>query len=277
MIDSISAKASMRVLGFLHQNGEAKLADFDDGEENRILLTASGNSNAKLVSPSRVLDVLHKASLIVCNNQRCTLTALGTKRVRRAAAHLAEPEGNVFGTQHRDEVVETRRVNGELQAVRVNANESPLFRLKTRKAVGGKPWINDAEFEAGERLRTDFTLGQLMQNVTSSWEAGTRAPGKGGAGGKAEINDTALDARRRLDHALDFVGPELGGVLTDVCCFLKGLESVERERRWPPRSAKLMLRTALHLLSRHYGTDSTRSGSRKTRFWGGQSYRPVLE
>lgn len=65
--------------------------------------------------------------------------------------------------------------------------------------------------------------------------------------------DSAIDARERLEKALQVVGPDLAGVLSDVCCFLKGLELVERERRWPPRSAKLMLRTGLDLLTRHYG------------------------
>ncbi|MEN0001668.1 MAG: DUF6456 domain-containing protein, partial [Pseudomonadota bacterium] len=59
-------------------------------------------------------------------------------------------------------------------------------------------------------------------------------------------------ARGRVAKALSNVGPELAGLLLDVCCFLKGLERVEAERRWPRRSAKLLLKVALASLDRHY-------------------------
>lgn len=68
-----------------------------------------------------------------------------------------------------------------------------------------------------------------------------------------------------MNKALAHVGPDLANVLTDVCCYLKGLETVERERRWPPRSAKLLLRVGLGLLAQFYGFDAKSGGVGKIR------------
>ncbi|WP_418884988.1 DUF6456 domain-containing protein [Aurantimonas endophytica] len=156
-----------------------------------------------------------------------------------------------------------------------NPDESPLARLASRGGRGGGAFLDASETIAGERLRADFTRGQLMPGITQRWDSQPRQAR--GSAGSRDLSDSAIDARRRVDAAVVAVGPELSGVLLDVCCFLKGLEVVERERQWPARSAKLMLKAGLGVLARHYGIDAARQSGRPTiRRWGTADYRPTI-
>ncbi|SHO66213.1 hypothetical protein SAMN02745172_02868 [Pseudoxanthobacter soli DSM 19599] len=158
--------------------------------------------------------------------------------------------------------------------------ESPLGWLSRRPGRDGRPLLSSAQVEAGERLRLDFTRGGLMPRVTQAWQAGgaRAARRSGGRGTAGELGDAALDARARFNRAVSAVGPELGGVLTDVCCFLKGLETVEAERGWPVRSAKIVLALALSRLAAHYGLSEAARGpeAARMRSWGAEGYRPEI-
>lgn len=158
--------------------------------------------------------------------------------------------------------------------------ESPLGWLSRRPGRDGRPLLSSAQVEAGERLRLDFTRGGLMPRVTQAWQAGgaRAARRSGGRGTAGELGDAALDARARFNRAVSAVGPELGGVLTDVCCFLKGLETVEAERGWPVRSAKIVLALALSRLAAHYGLSEAARGpeAARMRSWGAEGYRPEV-
>jgi hypothetical protein len=93
------------------------------------------------------------------------------------------------------------------------------------------------------------------------------------------LNDAAIAAGQRVQAALAVVGPELGGLLVDVCCLLVGLEEVERNRRWPRRCAKVVLRLALGQLARYYGLAPPEAigQHRRSHHWGRDGYRPEID
>lgn len=190
--------------------------------------------------------------------------------------HQLNPDFEIANSHRNLKTVTTTILNEQTSAVQ-NTNESPLLRLFTRKTKAGDTYISVEEFQAGERLRKDFERGQLQPKISASLQGSMGNAKNAQASSSSDIADFAMDARKRVGLAVDKLGPELSGVTLDICCFLKGLEIVERERRWPPRSAKLMLKTALSLLAKHYGI----SGYKNTRtkgssFWGSADYRPVL-
>jgi hypothetical protein len=162
---------------------------------------------------------------------------------------MAEPTVDAFRARHL--ALGRRRIATEhgAAAVTVDEQESPLAWLARRRGRDGRALIEPHQLQAGERLRRDFTVADLMPHVTTNWD---NPLASGGAAASA-ANDTMTDARRRVHAALEAVGPEFAGLLLDVCCFLKGLEDVEREQRWPLRSGKVVLQLALERLARHYG------------------------
>jgi hypothetical protein len=144
-------------------------------------------------------------------------------------------------------------------AVAINATESPLAWLARRKARDGRALIEAEQLQAGERLRADFTRAQLMPRITANWTSTVAQDRR--SGGVAAFSEAVIAARQRVRQALNAVGPEFSGLLLDICCFLKGLEDVERERGWPSRSAKIVLQLGLDRLARHYGYRSEARGA----------------
>ncbi len=135
----------------------------------------------------------------------------------------------------------------------VNDSESPLAWLARRKGRDGRAMISPDQFVAGEKLRADFTRGHLMPRVTSNWSAPTGGRPRGSGGSAGDMTDLIVASRQRVRLVVQACGREFSGLLMDVCCFLRGLEDVERERGWPPPSAKVVLQLALKRLARHYG------------------------
>jgi hypothetical protein len=233
-----------------------------DGGEIRV-------GAARRIYGATVLARAASLGLVTRSKDRLEATAEARSFLRRALVSGDE----AYADQHRDMVKATVELAGVRQAVNRNLNESPLAGLGRLKDRNGEPFFPAQALDAGDRLLADFTRAQLQPRVTSSWEPRLSARAKGEAGGMAEIAATAVEARRRFGRAMDAMGPELSGVAADICCFGKGLELVERERQWPVRSAKLMLRTALLALSRHYAPP-VREGRHRIHHWGSEGFRP---
>jgi hypothetical protein len=184
------------------------------------------------------------------------LSEPGAAHLRRHACDAA----SAFRAQHQDRVEAIREVEGQHVPLTVDAAESPLDWLRRRKDRNGEPLVDEACYQAGERLRRDLTVAAMLPGVTSRWDPVAEARRGGRGRDPAAASDTALAARQRVTAALRAVGADLADLLIDVCGFLKGLEQVESDRGWPSRSGKIVLTLALARLADHYGIQRSARG-----------------
>lgn len=191
------------------------------------------------------------------NSKRLVIADAGRARLQR----MRWPAETACLAQHL-ELVEGPEAGGTRQALK-DLSESPLAWMARRRGRDGLPLIDAAAFAAGERLRQDLTLAAILPRVSTDWTR-PRVDG-GGASDPASGSEAPLAARIRVDHALAAVGGQLSGLLIDLCGFLKGLERIESERQWPPRSGKVVARIALARLAEHYGIESQATGPERAR------------
>src|SRR5437016_5171004 len=166
------------------------------------------------------------------------------KSGNRMQAQPQQPLIDSFRAQHL--ALAQRQIITELgrTSVVVDEIESPLVWLSRRRGRDGRALIEPHQLQAGEKLRLDFTQAHLMPRTTSNWSTPLGSDRRSGERA-GQSTETMIAARQRIHRALDTVGPEFAGLLLDICCFLKGLEDIERERAWPARSGKVVLQLAL--------------------------------
>ncbi|WP_420393170.1 DUF6456 domain-containing protein [Acuticoccus sp.] len=235
-------------------------------ETDGTLVVAPTGSPTVRVEPS----LLHSmaAEGLITTSDGVRRTAAGRACLRRA---LAETPQDVFTAQHRELVVEDRGPDAD---VVVNAAECPLTWLATRRDKDGSPMLSAEQLQAGRRLARDHERGHQRERVTQSW-AGSGVKGEARRD-RLSVSEAANDARRRVERALDAVGPGLASVLVAVCCEEVGLSVVERKHGWPARSGKVVLRLALDRLVAHYGLGPYAQGASRSALvrWGAADYRP---
>lgn len=251
------------------------------------LIEQAGNSRqCETLSHQEFVKLLEAGWLRNEAGERFVFSRRGATALRnmlsRTSGQRAQLPSNSEGgrmTGHPERRSSKVRTSGRPRGARprINLRESPLAWLSQHRDKSGKPLISAIELDAGERLRADFERAHMGQRVTASWEV-SALPSRqvrGAPGAGLELSESVVWARQRVERALAAVGPELAGILMDVCCFLKGIEQAERNGGWPRRAGKVVLQLALAQLARHYGFDRHGdTGKNRSRIWHANGWDP---
>lgn len=133
-----------------------------------------------------------------------------------------------------------------VRSVTVNAAESPLGWLLARGHLSRR------QFDAGERLRTDWERAQLAPRITMAWDAAPVSRSRGGAASAPDLNGSQFDAKRRFEDAIAAAGPGLADILWRIVCAGEGMRDAESALGWPARAGKLVLTLALDRVAAYY-------------------------
>jgi len=280
LLMALSKPGARLKIGTGAENGAEKGAE--SGAEPVLLLISPG-------ARPRRLDGLDGQLLARCQREGLieggerdgwVISEAGRMALRRWLAGGGDP----FILQHQHRHAQSRMTDAGRRSVLVSDSASPLAWLARRKGSDGQPLINSWQLAAGERMARDFYLAGLEPRLTSNWEIGPSGGGRrrSAPGAGSDMSDCRLAAIERLNRALDHLGPEMGSLLLDVCCFQMGLGDCEKKRNWPRRSGKLVVRIALESLARHYGLTPPENGWRKgggspILHWGTPDYRPDMD
>ena len=180
---------------------------------------------------------------------RAALKLLMAAAENRAQAQtgFAEARSAFSGARHDPDLADPDNVH----YLRPNLAESPLTGLARRKDRDGQPFLPRDLVAAGEKLREDFELSQMGPKVAQNWDRFLTGRDKG-AGPATGPGGGAQAARNRVVAALGDLGPGLSDVALRCCCYLEGMELLEKRMGWSARSGKIVLRIALQRLMRHY-------------------------
>ena len=159
---------------------------------------------------------------------------------------MGQKESRLLAERGIDQGVATDCEGSHPRSVTVNLAESPLGWLFARGH------LSRAQFEAGERLRSDWERAQLAPHVTMIWDAAPVARGRGGCASAPDLNGAQIDAKRRFNGALEAAGPGLVDILWRIVCAGEGMRDAETALGWPARAGKLVLTLALDRVASFY-------------------------
>lgn len=206
------------------------------------------------------VEKLIRSGAITGDGRECRANGDTANWLRRAML-----DHDAFQAQHRLD-------STDKEGVRINLAESPLSRL----VAGEHSFLEPHHIEAAERIRGLVERAQLRPRTTINYSGAA-------AGGTQknvanDLSDLAVDSRRILAKIHAELPAECAGVVLDVCGWLKGLQQVERDRGWPRRSAKLVLRIGLEQVAQQLGLGPHAIGKAhgRQRHWLGDGARPEM-
>jgi hypothetical protein len=185
------------------------------GAGRRFRRGPGGWAAGPLRAPDTLVRELETRDLARSSGDTLAIGAAGAAWLRRQAGGANRLLVERALPQDRDTPTGTRAQ--PKRSVTVNLAESPLGWLKARGLV------DDRQYEAGERLRGDWTVAQMAPRVTMRWDAGAPATGD-----RLDPTVAQIAARRRTDAALAAVGAGLKDVLWRIVCAGEGMEAAER-------------------------------------------------
>lgn len=157
-----------------------------------------------------------------------------------------------------------------------SGDDNALARLAGSRDEGGKPFLQPHHLAAASQLSGLIDRARLMPRVTMSYDPSRIGGGRNAANGVSETSDSAASARQRVSILAATLPLDCWGVIFDVCGLGKGLQAIETERRWPRRSAKLVLRIGLEQLASQFGLSPHVAGRQGETMRGWQSERLPL-
>ena len=159
--------------------------------------------------------------------------------------------------------------------VAFNQNENVILKLNKKYDKKGNPIISLEQMNAAIKLQKDYEKAQLRQKITLNWESFKNKTQKNKKYTQYTQSETGSRARKRLQNALNYVGPELTPILIKICCMEHGLTQTETNLQIPKSSARIILQIALTRLARYYGFEQ-KTDKIPINHWGAQDYKPKI-
>lgn len=197
---------------------------------------------------ARLIDTLARMDLLSADKDAAhVISDAGRAHAARVEAEARKMPLDAFRRQHM--ALEVSNLPEKKDAAVLRDHAESVLTLLARARKETPAFLTLDEHDAGERLRSDMAMAALVPRLTTNLSA---CGAHGGKSHGAPLTEQIIAARRRVNRAMAAVGAEFSGVLFDICAMNMGLETVEQQRGWPRRSAKLVLKLALSCLSRHY-------------------------